>query len=183
MAEEKDIAIPFFHTNSVEDPKETKANGGVPIYVDAVMVEIRIPGSRDIVVRPVEEQDKRRWPKQWEAFERGQKQELDGVPVTEWANATEAERKTVQRLGMQTVEQVAGLSDHHASTMRIQKLKQKAMKFLDSRKGAAEMGKLQVEVEDLKKLVAKLAKENTELKHAADNAVSERDEGDGVHAA
>lgn len=179
---EKDIAIPFFHTAAAEDPKATKANGGVPIYVDEIMVEIRIPGSRDIVVRPVEEADKARWPLQWAAFEKGQKQELDGIPISEWANSTEAERKTVMKLGIQTVEQLAGLADAAADKARVHKLKRKAQNFLDSRNGAAQMGKLQVEVEELKKLVAKLTNENTELRHAADDALSERDESDRVHS-
>lgn len=182
MSEEKDIAIPFFHTAALEDPTATKNNGGVPIYVDVAMVEIRIPGQRDSVVRPVEDRDKKRWPRQWEAYEKQERQELDGIPLSEWANATESERKTIAQLGMTTVEQVAGIADSHAERLRIHRLKAKAQKFIDARKGTAEVGKLQNEIGELKRLVEKLVKENEELKHAADNALPERDEGDGVHA-
>lgn len=182
MADEKDIAIPFFHNVACEDPTATKANGGVPVYVDVPCVEIRIPGSKDRVVRPIEPNDKSRWPRQWEAFEKQEKQQLDGIPISEWANGTEAERKNVLQLGIQTVEQLAGLADNHAQNLRIQKYKQKAQAFLDSRNGAAEVGKIQQEVKELKRLVKKLEKENAELTNAANNDLPERDESNRVHS-
>ena len=184
MADEKDIAIPFFHMQAQEDPRETKINGGVPVYVDVPFVEIRIPGSRDRVDRPVEQRDKERWPRQWEAFDKKEKQELDGIPLAEWATATEAERKTIAQMGINTVEQLAGIADSHAERLRIHKLKHKAQKFLESRNGAAEFGKLQVQVQELTRLVTKLQKENEELKNGNDNDdLPERDEGNRVHAA
>jgi hypothetical protein len=134
------------------------------------------------VVRPISDSDKARWPRQWDAFEKQEKQQLDGIPISEWANGTEAERKTVLQMGIQTVEQLAGLGDNHAQNMRIQKLKQKAQKFLDSRNGAVEIGKIQDEVKELKRLVKKLQKENAELTNAANDTLPERNEGDRVHS-
>ena len=183
MTEEHDICIPFFHTVAVVDEDATKKNGGVPVFKDQVFVEIRIPGQRDIVDRPAEAKDKTRWPKQWEQYEKGEKQLLDGIPISEWANSTEAERKTVLQLGITTLEQLAGLGDDAAAKSRVLKLKDKAQKFLNSRNNAAAVGKLQVELDDLKKLVTHLQNENAELKqHATDSPLPERNEGNRVHS-
>ena len=173
----KDIAFPMFRVDSEEDQRATKANGGVPVFRDVFMVRIKIPGSRDEVDRPVDDKDKDRWPRQWEQFQKGVKQELDGIPLSEFATATAAERATLAQMGVQTVEQVAGLRDDTAAKLNLFGLKRKADAFLKTRKELGNTGKLLARIEELEKLVKELKSENT------DAVVSERDAGDGVQPA
>lgn len=174
----KDIARPFFYVEAMEDQRKTKANGGVPVFYDQVMVRIKIPGSRDEVTRPLEEADKRRWPVQWGQYEKGIKQQLDGVPLAEFATATAAERATLEQMGCQTIEQVAGLGDDVVGRLRLTALKRKADAFVKLRKEMGNTGQLLSEIEALKKRIEELESgKNTEA------VVSERDGGDGVQPA
>lgn len=174
----KDTARPFFYEGSDVDPIATKNNGGVPVFMPIVKVRIKIPGSRDEVDRPVEPADKQRWPRQWEQFEKGLKQQLDGIPLSEFATATEAERQTLAQIDCQTVEQVAGLNDDIASRLRLRSLKLKAEKFLQIRREIGQTAKLLSEIETLKKRIGELESgKNTEA------VVSGSDEGDGVQPA
>ena len=173
----KDIAFPFFYEDSQEDPRATQANGGVPVFKPLIKVRIKIPGSRDEVDRPVEEHDKKRWPTIWAQFEKGQKQQLDGIPLAEFATATAAERATLAQMGCQTVEQVAGLRDDTAARLNLFGVKRKADAFMKVRQELGNVGKLMATIESLEKRIKELESGNT------NPVVSASDAGDGVQPA
>lgn len=170
----KDIARPFFYKAAQEDQRATKTNGGIPVFVDVEMVRIKIPGSRDEVDRPVEPGDKLRWGAIWEQYQKGEKQELTGIPLAEFATATAAERATLAQMGCQTVEQVAGLAGDVVSRLRLTAIKNKADQFLSIRKELANTGKLMAEIEKLQKRIGELESGN------AKSTVPASDAGDGV---
>lgn len=175
-APQKDIAFPFFYLDALEDQQKTKANGGVPVFYDQEMVRIKVPGSRDEVVRPVEEHDKRRWPSIYEQFKKGLAQQFDGVPLAEFATATAAERATLAQMGCQTVEQVAGLADNVSTKIGLHTIRRKAVAFLETREKMGQTGKLMATIEALEKRVKELESGNTNA------VVSEGDAGDGVQS-
>lgn len=177
MSEDRDIAFPYFHLGSEKDERESRI-AGVPVFKDIHMVRIHIPGQRDEVVRPATDADKERWPKYWERYEKGITQRPDGVPIGEFATATEAEREALRTMGVQTVEQAAGLGDDVAAKMRIQAIKRKAAEFLKIRNDISK-------TEQLNKRIAELEKKLEELTNGknSDAVVSGSDEGNGVQPA
>ena len=177
MSDDKDIAYPYFYLGSEKDERESKI-AGVPIFKDLHMVRIQIPGQRDEVVRPVTDADKQRWPRLWERYERGVAQTPDGVPIGEFATATEAEREALRQLGVQTVEQAAGLGDDVAAKMRIQALKRKASEFLKLRSDLSKTDALNKKIEELERKI----KELTNGKNS-DATVSGSNASDGVQPA
>lgn len=180
MAEEADIAFPFFFIQAEADDRATKLNGGIPVFQDVEMVRIQIPGFRDEVVRPVEDRDKERWPRMYERFKAGETQKLDGIPLSEFATAKESERAVLKSLGIQTVEQAAGLNDDAAQKMHIIALRKKAQEFLKTRENLANVGQLEARVKELERELKKLRDGNGENANAV---VSGSDEGDRVQPA
>lgn len=52
------------------------------VYVGCDYISIRHPGERDEILRPVRDSDKKRWSKQWQAFEAGATQAPSGTPLS-----------------------------------------------------------------------------------------------------
>jgi hypothetical protein len=175
MPDEKDIAIPFFRYEAEPDDTKTKACGGVPQFKQIEMVRIIIPGMRDCEVdRPVEDKDRKRWPSMYESFLKGEKQEVEGVPLSEFTTATASEIATLKSLRIQTVEQAAELNDDAASKLHCVALKQKARKFLETRKEIGNVGVLMATIEKLEKKIKDLENANSP------RTVSGSPEGNGV---
>ena len=174
MSDEKDIAFPYFYLKAFTDDAETKKNGGVPIFKDVEMVRIQVPGMRDIVDRPVEPIDKRRWPKVYEQFRAGVEQRVDGIPLSEFATATESEREALKVVGVQTVEQIAGMNDDAAQKFHVIGIRNKAQAFLKTRDGLANVGALESRIKELEREIKRLNDVNT------GTVVSKGDEGNGV---
>lgn len=180
---DRDITVPQFFTEPQPDDAATKAHGGVPQFKDVYMIRILMPGIRDEVVRPVEEKDKQRWPLYWDRFIKGEKHQVEGTPLSEFATATESERMTLKASGLQTVEQVAGLGDDAAGRLHVVAIRNKAQKFLATREQFGNTGKLTAEIETLKKRNEALEQKVKELENANHSAtVSGRDADNGVHA-
>lgn len=175
--QERDIVFATFSMETVPDDRATKANGGVPQFMEQEMVLIQIPGQRDEIFRPVEEKDKVRWAQRYEQFKRGVAQELTGIPLSEFATATEPERKTLRTIGIHTVEQIAGLNDDSAQKLHCVALKRKAQDFMKLREDYAKTGVLKAEIEELKKKIKELENGN------APNPVPASAESDGVQPA
>ena len=87
---------------------------GRPIYADVVMIQIRIPGNDlNVIKRPMEEGDKRRFPHQW-AFYQNKTQDnesMGGTPLSELPGLTKGVVQNLRVAGFHTVEQGAAASD------------------------------------------------------------------------
>ena len=175
--QERDIVIATFYQDDEPDDVATRASGGVPQFRMREMVRIQIPGQRDEVCRPVQENDKVRWAARYEQFRKGIKQEFDGIPLAEFATATEAERSTLKAVGIFTVEQAAGLNDDSAQKLHCVSLKAKAQAFLKIREGVGQASQLQARIRELEKQVRELTNANSPT------TVPGRAEGDGVQPA
>lgn len=107
----KDDCTPIFSLHRKLNQSRTEA-AGRPVFDETPYVKILIPGQmKNIVHRKVQDEDKKRWPQQWAAFEAGQKEAVDGTRVEEWPYMTHEHVALLKSINVFTVEQVAGLSD------------------------------------------------------------------------
>ena len=138
QTDNKDTAIPLFKEMTVENKRESKVQGR-PVFDTVEYVEIIVPGSKDIIDRPVEAADKERWPKQWQQFQAKEKQTVDGTPIDELSTASASERATCKALHVMTIEGLVNFPDAsiHKFGPGGHALKRKASAFLGSRKDAS----------------------------------------------
>jgi hypothetical protein len=80
-------------------------------YVDYVTVQH--PGENlSVIDRPVKDEDKRRWPQEWERYQAGKDQIPNGILIATLFAGHPGIIKTLERENVLTVEQLAGLSAH-----------------------------------------------------------------------
>src|SRR6516165_4219794 len=78
-------------------------------YVDFVTVQH--PGENlSVIDRPVKDEDKRRWPQEWERYQAGKDQVPNGIPIATLFAGHPGIIRALERENVLTVEQLAGLS-------------------------------------------------------------------------
>ncbi len=92
---------------------------GRPVYHDVVMTRIRIPGNEQTVIdRPMEENDKIRFPRHWAFFEaKNTDGGHPGTPIGEMPGITKAAVENLRVRGFHTIEQFAAASDQILSSL------------------------------------------------------------------
>ena len=140
-----------FYVEAVENPAKSKKEGR-PIFEDTEMIEIRIPGDRDIRMRPVTDADRKNHPQLYEAFKRGQDQsKAEGTVLREWPAIRRAEAEMLMAVGIRTVEHLANAADSQLQQLGpMMGLRQKARDWLKRAEGAAIVSQLRSENDDLK---------------------------------
>lgn len=130
------------HFNDVRTRDE-----GRPIFEMKEYILIQIPGdTTGNVFRPIREGDKTRFPKQWLSFLAGQEQ-VQGTPLTSVAWLSRAQCDELAFFRIQTVEQLASVSDSNAQRyMGLNELRRKAQQYLETIKSEAPFTKLQSEL-------------------------------------
>lgn len=79
---------------------------------EAVWIKIKIVGDPNEVERPVRDEDKARFPREWATFEAGQPaSEPDGIPLTELEDITDQIAAAYRAKGVRTVEELAAIDD------------------------------------------------------------------------
>lgn len=131
-------------------------------------VRIQTPGDKlNIPERPVEEDDKRRFPRQWLHFQlKNSEGQIIGTPLTEWHKdaPTELNRgqlEELQILKFQSVEQLATASDSQLQKVGMGStgLREKARLYLTNKnksEATKELEKTRSELEELKAQMAEL---------------------------
>ncbi len=169
-AEDSKLFVTFF-----KHPTEDKAQSleqGRPIYKEIDYCRIMVPGDKDsIVVRPARLLDKQRFAKQFAAYEAGEKEYLDGMPLKAWPMVTRGQVEELKYFGCHSVEQLADLADIHVQKfMGMGTLKEQAKAYIQQAQENAplvqlnaaveqkdsEIAALNEAVEDLKTIVAEL---------------------------
>ncbi len=166
--QERDACIPIFRYEAMLDSEASDASGK-KVYKDVPFVEIIAPGNNlERVIRPVQDNDKARWPDQWKRFSEGGKggiEDIDGTPIAEWAQATAAQVKTLKSSDIHTVEQFAELPDIYLQGMGMgmTDLRNKARVYVQNQRGeisvqkvSAENRKLKSQIKDLESTLEKL---------------------------
>ena len=169
------VYVKFF-TKPKQDVKKS-AEEGRPIFLELPYIEIRTPGDKKTVIsRPVRDEDKQKFYQQWEAFERGLDQPLDGTPLSEWPAVTRSQVEELKHFGVMTVEHLAALSDTNAQKfMAINALRQKARDWLAAAEGNAPISKLEAENDTLKNQIGAMQDQIDQLIQASvEKAASRR---------
>lgn len=109
--------LAIFYNRGMHDPIASAQSGRV-INKDRVYIRVSPPGERlNVVDRPATEEDKRRWPMQWQQFIKNHEQIPDGTPVDLLYPEKPSIAMTLKGNGVHTIEQLADLSGHAIDTV------------------------------------------------------------------
>lgn len=146
------------YSDAVELKAESE-KAGRPIFQDFPFIRITIPGdTNNIIERRLDEEDKRKYPKAWEEFQRGESQGFTGTPLEQWPQITRAQVKESKYFECHTVEQLAGLTDSHCQKMGMgfRELREKAKAYLGVAESTAAATAQALENEKLRQEMAEL---------------------------
>ena len=102
--------VVLFYTKSVFDPVKSR-DTGLRQYNNEVYVKIQSAGEHlNIIDRPVQEADKRRFQHQWNAFLQNRTQVPEGTPIDLLFPNNPAVADSLKALGVHTIQQCANLS-------------------------------------------------------------------------
>ena len=142
------------------------AQHGRPMYVDMDYVRIQQPGETSQVVdRPTKEDDKRRWPAQWNAYAAGKDQVAEGTPLGLLFPRHPAAIANLQALGIMTVEHLANASATAIAAigMNGQDYVNYAQKYINGASRGAQFHQMQHELEQEKRRADRLQHQVSEL--------------------
>lgn len=142
----------LFFTKSVINPIKSR-DAGRPIHENVTYVKIQQPGERlNVVERPVQDNDKRRWPESWQAYMSGKTYVPDGTPVEMLFPNHPAIADNLKGLNIFTVEQLASLGGNAIDNIGMggQEWVNKAKRYMDSADKGKEFNKMQRELEETK---------------------------------
>lgn len=112
---------------------------GRPVFREETFIRIQRPGDRDLInERPVTDEDKRRFPRQWAAFEAGASAGAVGTPLVEMPFINTAMREELAYFGVVTGEQLVGMSDANAMKFPyMTRLRPQVQRYLDAKEADA----------------------------------------------
>jgi hypothetical protein len=164
----QDTARPRFYLKPKHNKPKSLAEGR-PIFDDAEYVEIHAGGDKlSIPNKPVTEEHRRRWPRQYAAFKNGQNQDMaSGTPLSEWPSMSRSQVEELAYFKIFTVEQLANASDGNLQMVGpLQSMKSKAKDFLEKAKGNAPIEQMRAELGERDNLIATMQQQ---LKDQADD--------------
>jgi hypothetical protein len=129
-----------------------------------VFIHIRTPGDKkNEIEAPANEDHKKRFPQQWEAYQRGHDYQ-QGTPLDQWPFLRSEEIEFLQKRGCACVEHVAHWPDASISQLGPNgyHIRQKAQEWLDNRGDTSVVENLQEQIEDLKKQLSAVQKHQVE---------------------
>ena len=170
-------AMPVTDRNSKEDK-----------YEDVVWVTIFNKGDpKNIIERPMREEDKKRWPQHWEAYKNNEEPPIDGIPLEDFPQITPAERMRCKQLHIRSVEDLTKIPDTQLDQLggRGRQLVKAAREYIAYREGV-KVSDLQDEIEDLKETIKALQKDmdsgnstGSNTKRSAGNKPTKASSGNG----
>lgn len=111
MADDDNLYVKFFKHPVMMGKKSELA--GHPVFEDRDYVSIVIPGdANNVIEREATQNDKDRFFKQWDKYQRNQEQTVDGWKLEAWPSLTPARVAELHAMNFQTVEQVADAPDN-----------------------------------------------------------------------
>jgi hypothetical protein len=154
----------------IEIPVESE-KAGHPVYREVDFITIRVPGDQlNIIKRPLNEDDKKRFPRHWALFQNAtDNSKVEGWLLEEWPAITRSIAFQLRTLGFKTVEHVANCTDGNlakigmACGMSPHTFRDKARAFLEVANDSAKAQQAVVErdamaqrIKDLEDTVARL---------------------------
>lgn len=145
-----------FKTHSHFDDVKTREQGR-PIFEMREYVMITVPGdTTSNVFRPAFEFDHIRFPEQYLRFKAGREQAV-GTPLTEWSQITRAQVDELAFFKIQTIEQLASVSDGNCQRyLGLSQMRDKAKLYLEQTKSEAPTLALQAAIAEKDNEIATL---------------------------
>lgn len=140
-----------FMEDAVHQPYESEQKGRA-IYKQTPFLSIIFPGDKTKrTYRPATQEDKIRFAAQWAFFEKGEKAQQDGTPVTEWNYLSKSQALELKHMGFWTVELLANAADSAISGLiGGNMIRAQAQTFLASTKDDSKFTAMTAENEKLK---------------------------------
>ncbi len=146
---EPDLFVKF-ETRAIKDHRASRDEGR-DIYKDVPFVTIQVKGQdKQVVCRKAKDEDKRRFPDEWDAYQRESQETITGTPVDKLGNISPAQVASLKAANIRTVEELASVSDEVLRNlgMGARNLQAEAKAMLEDESGK--------ELEALKQQVRKL---------------------------
>lgn len=155
-----------------EDPEETK-KCGYTRYKRIQIIRTLIPGSKEDRVDRVNEDYKRRFPRQWAAFLAGEEGVVDGTPLKDFPGLTKDDISTLMHFHVLSVEQLAAMSDENATNIGhgFRQRRDGAKAWLAARKSAQPVAELNAKLKEKDEQVAALMERLAALESAQAGSV------------
>jgi hypothetical protein len=165
----KDTCRPLFRMEAKQNKAKTITEGR-PIFDQVPFVTIISPGdNKNVPDTKVLDEHRQRWPRQWEAFEKGLEQPVSGTPINQWPVLNNAQVAELKALNIYTIEEVASLSDGGTQQIvGLMTLKQQAIAHLATSKDDGVVYEALDKVEKLEEQMAAMLQENKELRAAVE---------------
>lgn len=171
MIERGDRSRPHFYYRQVQDVEKSE-ECGFPVFKDVPYVKIFSPGNAlEIPDFRVKKEHQRRWPREWEAFLKGEEVPLNGFPLEEWPRMTRSMVETLKGLRIFTLEDFVAASDQNIRQIgpMFVNAKYQAKEFLETHGSEkARIERLEAEKAELEARISKL-----EAKISGDESDSE----------
>ncbi len=159
-----------FYLEAVHQPFKSEA-AKRPVYEDVEFLRIitGASGGKNIRCRPVTDEDKRRFARQYEQFTAGKEQRGTGLYLEEWAPLSRSRVLELKALKIFTVEQLSEIPDNalEGIGMGARDLREKAKRFVAQSVSSAPIEELARENKNLKEELNVLREQVTELLKAS----------------
>lgn len=109
FATDANLLVKFFNHPEISlfESKER----GVPVYKDVVMISVIQPGEKEEIKQLAQEWHRRRFPKQWENFQKGAEQQITGTPLDHLFPSEPSTILTLKSFNIFSVQQLAAITD------------------------------------------------------------------------
>lgn len=159
FGDDSKLLVKFFVHPELSQIRSRKE--GRPVHDDVVMVSVIQPGEKEEVKVLANDWHKARFPKQWEAFEKGHAQSISGTRLEFLFPGEPSTILMLNGFNVFTVEQLAGLSDTGMNNVpRGRDLAVRAQKYLQSAGSGSsfhQVEEMQKQIEELKAQIAQQA--------------------------
>lgn len=133
---------------------------GLPVYVDVDMIEVMQPGEKESVQVLANEFHRRRFPKQWQAFQDGIEQTATGTPLDHLFPSEPGMILTLKSFNIHTVQQLAALTDTGINNIPMgRQVVDRAKQYLGSAEHGSEYHAMQKRIADLEAKLAEQAEQ------------------------
>lgn len=150
-ATDKRLRVKFFYEPFLQEA-DTKREGR-PIYKDKEMIEIRVPGSKDVMHFEASDHFKKRFSAHYEAFKNSNSEKIQGTPLDQFPFISASERKEFEYHNIYTAEQLINIADGYVDRIGLhtRDIIKKVQAYMKSAKDNSGIAALVDENEKLKR--------------------------------